>query len=499
MAHVLFLSDDQALGLSDAEVLGLTESGNGIVVAHPGQPGVYDLAAGATVLSTFLPDPPVFLKVLLAVSGLDGSGGDFEVAITINGRAAEPSPFTRAVRVGATTALLRSGLLLVPTNADIEDAPSSISASITSPNPADTAVTVTAYLLEVDTSAPGSVLAMLVKRGGGLLDDLTVGGGVLTAGTGGGAINPGGGGGGGGGQVVVDTWGLDMATTQIDSESGNANLTSFATILTHTPSASADTLVVAHIALGNNAGTSNDLTGAGGTFQFKATVDGREVQPSPTDVVFSAVAQAVVPAYGPFIVPANQAITIQAKSPNGGDTAVAYVCRLFLVETLTPGAIADAVCDEDLTGHTTADTVGGRINATVGSRASPSDVLSQIQSYDPPTKTEMDTAITEVKGSGWSSGTDTMEKIRDAIGDIGSSAGAGANQHTYTVEYNGDPLPGVDVWVNSSSTNSEIGVVASGETDADGEVTFFLDAGTWYFWRRRLGYNLSNPDTVVVS
>lgn len=33
--------------------------------------------------------------------------------------------------------------------------------------------------------------------------------------------------------------------------------------------------------------------------------------------------------------------------------------------------------------------------------------------YDPPTKTEMDSAFTEIKGATWASGTDTLEAIRD--------------------------------------------------------------------------------------
>ena len=38
--------------------------------------------------------------------------------------------------------------------------------------------------------------------------------------------------------------------------------------------------------------------------------------------------------------------------------------------------------------------------------------------YDPPTKTEMDSAFTEIKGSTWSASTDTLEHIRDKETDI---------------------------------------------------------------------------------
>jgi len=39
----------------------------------------------------------------------------------------------------------------------------------------------------------------------------------------------------------------------------------------------------------------------------------------------------------------------------------------------------------------------------------------ELNSYDPPTKTEMDDAFTEIKGATWDAGTDTLEDIRDDI------------------------------------------------------------------------------------
>jgi len=41
-----------------------------------------------------------------------------------------------------------------------------------------------------------------------------------------------------------------------------------------------------------------------------------------------------------------------------------------------------------------------------------------LSDYDPPTKTEMDTAFTEIKGATWASGTDTLEHIRNKQTDI---------------------------------------------------------------------------------
>jgi hypothetical protein len=51
-----------------------------------------------------------------------------------------------------------------------------------------------------------------------------------------------------------------------------------------------------------------------------------------------------------------------------------------------------------------------------------SECTDALNAYDPPTKTEQDTAFTEIKGAGWSSTTDTLEKIRDASGGGGGGS-----------------------------------------------------------------------------
>lgn len=47
-----------------------------------------------------------------------------------------------------------------------------------------------------------------------------------------------------------------------------------------------------------------------------------------------------------------------------------------------------------------------------------SEANDALVAYDPPTKTEMDTAFTEIKGATWDSGTDTLEHIRNKETDI---------------------------------------------------------------------------------
>lgn len=59
------------------------------------------------------------------------------------------------------------------------------------------------------------------------------------------------------------------------------------------------------------------------------------------------------------------------------------------------------------------------------------------------------------------------------------------------------PIGECKVWVTTDSAGSNI--VASGYTDDFGKVTFYLDAGTYYMWRKKSGYLFVNPDTEIVS
>ena len=80
-----------------------------------------------------------------------------------------------------------------------------------------------------------------------------------------------------------------------------------------------------------------------------------------------------------------------------------------------------------------------------------------------------------------------------------SDSGPGAITFTYTLTSTdgGAPIPGADVWASTDITGNY--VVASGVTDASGEVVFYLDAGTYYIWRQLAGWDFTNPDTEVVA
>lgn len=69
---------------------------------------------------------------------------------------------------------------------------------------------------------------------------------------------------------------------------------------------------------------------------------------------------------------------------------------------------------------------------------------------------------------------------------------------TYTVlDGGGHVLAGVHVDVRAEN-DADATVIASGDTGDAGTVTFYLEDGTtYYLWRRKAGYNFTNPDTEI--
>lgn len=128
----------------------------------------------------------------------------------------------------------------------------------------------------------------------------------------------------------------------------------------------------------------------------------------------------------------------------------------------TAAAIADAVWDEALADHDTEDTVGNVLN----------DLVEESGTY------RFTTA---------------------ALAQAPDNTGAGATTFTYTLtsSADGSAIVNADVWVTSDLAGTT--VLASGITDANGQVTFYLDAGTVYVWRAKSGWNFTNPDTETVA
>jgi len=95
---------------------------------------------------------------------------------------------------------------------------------------------------------------------------------------------------------------------------------------------------------------------------------------------------------------------------------------------------------------------------------------------------------------------DTLETLSDQI-DNCETLGVGATAVTYT-QYAADgvtPLADVDIWATSDEAGTNI--IASGITTDEGKWTFYTDIASGnkvYIWRKKAGWNFSNPDTEAV-
>lgn len=94
---------------------------------------------------------------------------------------------------------------------------------------------------------------------------------------------------------------------------------------------------------------------------------------------------------------------------------------------------------------------------------------------------------------------DDTGTILPALINTRTTLGSGAIPFTYTLisSAGGAPIADADVWVTQDSGGYEL--LADGRTNANGQVTFYLDAGTVYVWRQKSGWNFVNPDTETVS
>ncbi|HQF69966.1 MAG TPA: hypothetical protein PLH39_01665, partial [Promineifilum sp.] len=182
--------------------------------------------------------------------------------------------------------------------------------------------------------------------------------------------------------------------------------------------------------------------------------------------------------------------------------------------------LADAVWDEARAGHTSAGTFGLYLDAQVSAAASPPSAATIADAvWDEALSSHLATgsAGDQLNNAGgaaadpWAAalpGTYPANTAGWIIGQrldarvsamSGNSPGAGAAEFTYTLTEAsaGDPIADADVWVTTDSAGAV--VVASGRTDQNGRVTFYLDPGTVYLWRQKSGWNFANPDAETVG
>jgi hypothetical protein len=137
------------------------------------------------------------------------------------------------------------------------------------------------------------------------------------------------------------------------------------------------------------------------------------------------------------------------------------------------------------------------LDAQISTRTKPADTQARVALVDECTlNSDMvgtDNAATEAKQDIIDTVVDAIKLKTDTLG------GAGAITWTYTLtdSVTGLPIAGAEVWISTDSAGANI--IASGTTDDDGVVTFYLDAGVVYVWRKRSGYNFDNPDQETVA
>lgn len=148
---------------------------------------------------------------------------------------------------------------------------------------------------------------------------------------------------------------------------------------------------------------------------------------------------------------------------------------------------------------------GVPVDATIGTAQLTQLTAQQVWEYATRTITSGGITVAEI----WDAllaGIVTSDSIGKLIKDYldvavstRASTGAGAIPWVYTLtdSVTGAPIYGAEVWVSTDSAGANI--IASGATDVYGVVNFMLDAGQIYIWRKKAGYNFSDPDAETVT
>lgn len=124
-------------------------------------------------------------------------------------------------------------------------------------------------------------------------------------------------------------------------------------------------------------------------------------------------------------------------------------------------------------------------------------------------KAEIITALGSVEAT---VGQDTIDEIRDGLATtsrlnevetsileaVGEESGFFKVNLTIRLS-NNTTVPDAEVTLTSTSSSPSVDVVASGWSKSAGEISFDLDPGVYYIWRRKNGVNFTNPKTLTVA
>jgi len=173
------------------------------------------------------------------------------------------------------------------------------------------------------------------------------------------------------------------------------------------------------------------------------------------------------------------------------DTGTTLPAQIAAIDALTAQEVEDAIWDADPLDHNSGGTFGGDIIENQEDILNDIDDLEEdLEDHDDDIKDDLDDLADDVD--------DVKTDTETIIATLGAIQ-PGAIQFIYNVTntVSGQPIADADVWVTTDEAGTN--VIASGKTDQNGDVTFYLDAGTIYMWRQKSGFNFDNPDTEVVS
>lgn len=196
---------------------------------------------------------------------------------------------------------------------------------------------------------------------------------------------------------------------------------------------------------------------------------------------------------------AGQSIMVAVRS---GDVLTAYLDGLA-GDTTTPdttvrwfemAALRPDVADRQVTVAATGEASANVTYwAGVAAGAAPATV-ADLPAAAPSAATVADAVWDEVISGHLTSGT-TGARLNTAA----SASGSGATAYSITVEdESNDPIDGVEVWITTDAAGLNV-IAGTLTTDAMGLAIFMLDAGDYYVWRQRSGYNFTNPVAITVS
>lgn len=175
--------------------------------------------------------------------------------------------------------------------------------------------------------------------------------------------------------------------------------------------------------------------------------------------------------------------TLLSRISSAVATALTKLADVAIAGTETAGSLFKLFYDR-VTGAVALD-------STVAKEANiETHVTNSLNSYDPPTKTELDTIESNIRGTDL----DTLKTLSDQIDNVEVPSGAS----TVTIIINDGSNPLSDVFV-AIKNNAQTVLLYATYTDSNGQITCALNDGTYKVILRKFGYTFTVPETLTVS